>query len=265
MQASQYYDRLGVITVEAWQNQIAFLSLAGSSASPEDQDIFQKRVDALSRRSSMARALANAYVSIGSLRSSDGLNSVSTAGKNLGAAIGGIPNLPGASAAATAPIGQAAQFLAGLKRGSDAHKALESLSQAGAYQNDLFVHERTAYIAMEVDRDETADRLLRQLAGAKLVNPSALLRFLHLGVPQEAFPDNERIRAMALSASSVALYRKKTAWACATENTAGTLEITATQTKDLATPNSSALNQLDQELAQAKTCMSEYQILDVDK
>lgn len=48
--ASEYYDQLGAMTVEAWQNEAAFKALAGGTASKESQDVFQQRLDALARR-----------------------------------------------------------------------------------------------------------------------------------------------------------------------------------------------------------------------
>jgi hypothetical protein len=161
---SDYYDQLGAMTVEAWQNEAAFKALAGGTMSDESQGAFQQRLDALARRSRLAQAIGNAYISLASLRSPDGLTGVVQAGQSLGTALSGVPALPGGSAIDSGEIGQAAQFLVGLKRKSDSRKALASMAKAVAFLSGLVANEKSLYTAIQEDRDGTADRLLRQLA-----------------------------------------------------------------------------------------------------
>lgn len=136
------------------------------------------------------------------------------------------------------------------------------MAKAVAFLSGLVADERTLYIAIQDDRDGTSDRLLRQLAGAKIVKTAGLLRDLHIGVAASAFDENQ-VRDMALAVAGVGLYRKRSAWACATEHTAAALVLLTGQQKDLATPNSTVLDQLEQNVARTKSCIADYRALEV--
>jgi hypothetical protein len=178
---ASYYDNLGKTTIDWWSYQTAYNTLQEVTTTPELEHATTDRLTALRARATMAARLADVYDTISQLRNPKSSQPTVTAAQDLGKALGSIPKLPGVADIASG-LGQAADFLMGLKRDRDFSTTNKAVTDAITRVRDLFLKEHDTYEAFIHDRNKTRQALLQSLAQKKLVNTSPLLERLRLGV-----------------------------------------------------------------------------------
>lgn len=249
-----YYDQLNRTTMDWWEYQTAYNTLQEIPPSQELEHIMTERVAALRNRATMAARLADVYDTIGQLHSPKSTQPAVTAAQNLGKAMSSIPKFPGGDL--SSGLGQAADFLMGLKRDHDVATANKAVTDALTHIRDLFAHEQATYGAFIRDRDKTRQALLQSLTRKKFVNTAPLLERLHLGITWTP-TDPDATRALALNIDTNSAQRIESSWSCATDETATMLNLLVSAHEQLATKRLPSPSALQRATARASACLTE--------
>jgi hypothetical protein len=249
-----YYDQLTRTTMDWWEYQTAYNTLQEIPPSQELEPTMTERLSALRARATLAARLADVYDSVSQLRNPKSTQPAVTAAQNLGKALSSVPKLPGGDLGSG--LGQAANFLMGLKRDRDFAAANKGVTDAVTRITELFTHEQNTYEAFVRDRDKTRSALVQSLARKKLVNTSPLLEHLRLGVKWTT-ADPEATRALALNIDTNSAQRIESSWSCATDETATMLTLLAAAHEQLNTRTIPAPGALQRATARASVCLTE--------
>lgn len=211
-----YYDHLTTLTMDWWEYQNAYSSLQGITTSQELQSVMTERLAALQARGAMAARLADVYDTVGQLRNPKSAQSAVAAAQTLGKTLSTVPKLPGGDL--SSGLGQAADFLMGLKRDRDFATVNKGLTDAVRRISEIFVREQGTYEAFVHDRQHLRTTLIKELANRKLIHTAGLLDRVGLGVTWTD-TDTEVARTIALNTEIIAAERIEASWHCATDET----------------------------------------------
>jgi len=138
-----YYDDTARVALERWQAQSvynAYLQL-----DPPDGKKYNESLLAVRTRADLAPALVTACQKLQPLPNPNGVARLIIAGQDLGKAVSGIPELPGAIATATGELGSASEALATLERERDLKRALVAATKLFVGFSAMFVAEAPTY------------------------------------------------------------------------------------------------------------------------
>ena len=257
---NSYYEVLGAADLDAWKNQTIYDSLLQVPANPRMGDTVEQRIEALKQRAAAARALSHVYSSLAALRDPAALKDVEQAGKNLGDALGGVKQLPGAAAISSDGFSKAAALLANLHRQKEIQRALPPLNELLGSLSRMFDAEKDVYISIGSNRDELAGHLLEAAVKRKLAAPGAILPQTLLGAPV-TWPSDETSAGTALAVARITVQRSEHAWSCATQQTSLLLSALLNAQQQALSGSGGGLHALDDDLGQAKACLTEYRFL----
>ncbi|MGO9261593.1 MAG: hypothetical protein ACLQU1_35610 [Bryobacteraceae bacterium] len=250
-----YYEDLTTITLDGWQNQGVFNAIQGMPAPAPEQ--YQERVRAFQGRADLAHSLSLVYQSLQQLHNPASVGRVTTAGQNLGHSIQSLTTVPGAGKIPTDQLGSAAAFLLNLQRERDLKRALSEMASVTDGIAAIFGNEQHVYLSVSAERTGLGRTLIGELAKRKLVSPSVLLQGLHLGLPIANSTDAEAAAA-GLVVAEIAAQRTNLAWQCATQDTQNMVTILAAAERAIKTGQPGQFANLEEETAQATTCVKEH-------
>jgi len=245
---NSYYEVLGAADLDAWKNQTIYDSLLQVPANPRMGDTVEQRIEALKQRAAAARALSHVYSSLAALRDPAALKDVEQAGKNLGDALGGVKQLPGAAAISSDGFSKAAALLTNLHRQKEIQRALPPLNELLGSLSRMFDAEKDVYISIGSNRDELAGHLLEAAVKRKLGAPVT-------------WPSDETSAGTALAVARITVQRSEHAWSCATQQTSLLLSALLNAQQQALSGSGGGLHALDDDLGQAKACLTEYRFL----
>jgi hypothetical protein len=252
---ASYYDRLRMTTMDWWAYQTTYNTLQDITTTQELDHATTDRLAALRARATIAARLADVYDTISQLRNPKNTQPTVTAAQDLGKALSSVPKLPGGPDLASG-IGQAADFLMGLKRDRDFATTNKAITDAVTRVRDLFSKEHDTYEAFMHDHNKTRQALLQSLARKNIVNTNPLLERLRLGVTWTS-TDPAATRDLALNIDTITSQRAEAAWNCATDETLTTLNLLVAAHEQLINSAIPAPAPLERATARATACLTE--------
>ncbi|MBV9929001.1 MAG: hypothetical protein JOZ96_28570 [Acidobacteria bacterium] len=188
---AKYYDSLIQDTIDTWEFEAFNVSIrnsmaaaAAGGAAPQhpitfdarEQDLLQKRLDALNARAKLARRLVTTYNALKDLSTFDASGAVKSSAEALATEITGLTSLPQAGINPSTLFGMVASDIAGWKQSRDIRKGSKILLSIVEGLTKLVDAEKDVYKSITEERGNKAIIVAQYLIENKMVLALPLLQ-----------------------------------------------------------------------------------------